>query len=251
MEKETQVATAATEQVFEPKKIGDPDFARLNEISKFYERLFKSAEDLKQKLEKCLKRDEPFSFAEFLDFLKSDARKWIYSKHIEYNDLNYPGINLEKLIELEAITIDGIKEVLNSRDEFDENRNSIKQLRFNYPISKLWNEEEQRFMENQDFWESNEKFCSRFTRSEDQNRILEKMENLRDALNDLASEGLLRFGNGITELDFLKNWFLIPSRSSDYGFSIDRLLFWKHRLNKYKISGVEKHWYTDPEKLLS
>lgn len=248
---EAAKAAAPETQEFEPKLIGDPDFKRLDEINRAYEKLFGVTEKLKNELEKCLKREKPFSFSEFLDFLVSDAQKWIYTRHIEYNNLNYPGINLEKLIELEAITIEGINDVLSSKAEFDELKDSVKKLKFNYPLYKLWHEEEQKFVENQDFWEAVDKFCSRITESEEQNRILKKMENLRDALNDLVEEGIIRPNNGIPELDHLKNWLLIPSRSNLTGFSVDRTLFQSFRMSKYAIKGIPPHWNTNPELLLS
>ncbi|QIA06439.1 hypothetical protein [Draconibacterium halophilum] len=249
----TRVAAAAAPetQEFEPKLIGDPDFKRLDEINRAYEKLFGLTEQLKRELEECLKREKPFSFTEFLDFLTSDTQKWIYTKHIEYNNLNYPGINLEKLIELEAITIEGINDVLNSKAEFDKLKDTVKKLRFNYPLIKLWNEEDQRFAENQDFWEAVDKFCSRITKSEEQNRILKKMENLRDALNDLVEEGIIRPNNGIPELDHLKHWLLLPNRSNLTGFSVDRTLFQSFRMSKYEIKGIPQHWNTNPNLLLS
>ncbi|WP_297092187.1 hypothetical protein [uncultured Draconibacterium sp.] len=248
---EAAEAVAPEKKEFEPRLIGDPDFKRLHEINVAYEKLFRSAEKLKQQLELCLKREQVYSFSEFVEFLKSDAKKWIYSKHIEYNNLNYPGINLEQLIELKAITIEGINEVLAARSNFEEIKTAVKNLKFHFPIAKLWNEEEQEFIENQEFWESSEIFCSRFTRSEDQNRILSKIENLKDALNELVEEGLLRTNNGPTELNFISEWLTIPIRSNESGFSVDRVLFWKQRTRKFKIAGIEQHWQTDPEILLS
>lgn len=249
----TEAAAAAAPETheFEPKLIGDPDFKRLDEINSAYEKLFGIAEKLKSELEKCLKREKPFSFSDFLDFLTSDAQKWIYTRHIEYNNLNYPGINLEKLIELEAITIVGIEDVINTRNEFVKLKHWIAKLKFNYPLCKLWDDETQRFVENQDFWEAVDKFCSRITKSEEQNRILKKMENLRDALNDLVEEGIIRPNNGITELDHLKHWLLLPSRSNLTGFSVDRTLFQSFRMSKYEIKGIPQHWNTDPDLLLS
>lgn len=238
-------------QEFVLKPIGETNYRKEIEITYEYQKLFAAAEQLKSKLEFCLKRDKYYSFTVFTDFLRSEPKKWIYSKHIEYNNIDYPGMDVDKLIELNIVPIPGIEDVLQSRTRLDNHIKNIQSFHFSYPLKKLWDDKEQKFDPDMNFWEQLDKHCTRFTKSEEQNMVLAKFEKLCEALNGLVDLDILRPKNGIGQLIQLQNWIEIPNRANKSGFSVKSILFWTPGIGKWKISEITKSEFDNNDILLT
>lgn len=248
---------------FEPKPIGNPDYRSFEKIVSTYDKLTKSANFLKKELEECLGKE--YNAEQFIEFINSNPKGWISQEYIRNNNIQFPGMDTYKLIDLGVVNIDGLEKVLAALDDFKNkiaNRDSFDS--FFYPISKLWVEQSREFsvIEN-DFYDEVLNACTRFTDSEEQNKVLEILERIRDGFNDLTRLGLLRPKHGPGELEFLPAWFEIDNgfKSMDttnieekqQPFTVCPVVFWRPRMSAYKVSGTYalKNIFKDPAKVCS
>jgi hypothetical protein len=107
-------------------------------------------------------------------------------------------------------------------------------MAFIYPLSRLWNPEENQFAQNEEFWQMCDYYYSRFTHTTQQNQILEIFEKIAEQLNSLAKYNILRPANGPVELKFLPDFFDISKIQVHAPFVVDSFLFSQHRLNPFR-----------------
>ena len=232
---------ANTEEVtidsdFEPRQVGEEN-ARQSQITQsIFESLILAADNMKPVLETCLKK--PVALDEYLDFLKSEnPESWIYAKFIELHEITFNNLKPEKIIELKLLDIEGVSEVLSLFETFKAALKRVQDNGFFYPLSRLWNPEENGFAQNAEFWQTCDNYFSRFTHTTEQNLILAIFENICEQLNELAKLNILRPENGPIELKFLPDFFEISKTKAPTQFVVDALLFSQHRLNPFRTKG--------------
>ena len=219
---------------FIPMQIGDADTRSKNIADAAYFKVCQTLGELKEALEKLLLKEGSFYIDEFFEFIKHDPERWIFDRHIESNNIVFPGMDNDRLFELKLIKIKGIEEVLQVRNQFSAVLEEVKNSGFYYPLKKLYNPEENIFAINADFCEQQEKRFSRYTQTPEQNAILEKFNTLCEILNELNDMNVLRAQHGPDEIRMLSD-FIDISKSSIRPFVVDPVLFYKHRLTKYRI----------------
>jgi hypothetical protein len=77
----------------------------------------------------------------FFDFLKSkQPKEFLYSRFIELNNIQFPGLSINKIIELDLVDVpkDDFKELLNQRMELLVAIEKANKLNFNFPLSKFY-----------------------------------------------------------------------------------------------------------------
>ncbi len=255
--------TKRLNEEFEPKPIGDSDYRRFNAINSSYEKLTKSANNLKTQLEECLCKK--YGVEQFIEFTKSNAKGWVAREYIKNNNIEFPGMDTLKLIDLGVVTIPGVEQLLVALEQF---KNGVPKTgaeeSFYYPLSQLWVEESNEFnvIEN-DFMQEALEACTRFTDSEDQNEILKILENICCGLNDLARFGVLRPKHGSTELEHLAAWIDVDNgfksmdttdiSEKEQPFTVCPIVFWRPRMSRYKVPGAYalRNKFRDPDRVLS
>lgn len=193
---------------FTPMVIGLPDTKKEQQIIEVYSTMCDLATVLVMNLQYYF--DSPhFEIKEFFDFLKSkDPKAWLYSKFIEYHGLTFPGMDLDKVIKLELVSIpdDYLKDTMSLREKIIGSISKAKELRFYFSMIKLFADSEHE--ECRDFGISNQyeeglyatpefdialyNHIHKFTKSEKENEVLTVVENAVNALNDLVQLGVIR-----------------------------------------------------------
>lgn len=219
---------------FIPQRIGDEDVNRANSAQRAYEQLIEAANELKPAIENSLNRE--ITLDEFLEFLRNDPEKWLYTQYVKDNDINIPGISIEKIIEMRMLDISGIPKVLEKLKLFQSNIIPIKVSGFFYPLRKLYNEQMNEFAETGNFWEERDSRFSRFTETPEQNEILNIFKRLCGVLNELDELNIVRAKNGINEISMLDQYIEI-SKLSTIPFVVKSHLFYRPRLEKYRKKG--------------
>jgi hypothetical protein len=189
---------------FEKKVIGLPDTKMQAEIVKLYTEICHRADALYNTFEYFLAGDSEIKL--FLDFLAAnDPRAFLYSRFIEINGISFPGLSIEKIIELDLVDVnkEDFSELLSQRIELLSLIEKSKEVKFYFPLNKLFHKVE----EISDFgisFEYPEHFKTpefdtaifnrvrKFTTTEKENEVLEVAERAVSALNDLVDLGFIR-----------------------------------------------------------
>jgi hypothetical protein len=231
-----QESVEAIDSDFEPRQVGEENARQSQMTQSIYESLILAANNMKPILESCLKK--PVALVEYLSFLKSEKpESWIYSKFIEFHEIKFNNLKPEKIIELRLLDIEGVETVLAAFEKFKSALKKVEENNFYYPLSLLWDNEENVFLQNADFWEFCDNYNSRFTHTGQQNQILDIFEKICEQLNELANLNILRPANGPVELQFLPDFFEISKTKVPTQFVVDAYLFSQHRLSRYRTKG--------------
>jgi hypothetical protein len=219
---------------FIPMQIGDADTRSISISDTAYFKVCETLGELKEALEKLLLKEGRFSIDEFFEFLQHEPERWIFDYFVKQNNINYPFMDDDRLFEQKLIKIKGIEDVLVLRKQFTAVLEGVKNSGFYYPLKKLYNPDENIFAINTDFCEQQEARFSRFTQTKEQNVILEVFNRLTDVLNELNDLNIIRAQHGPDEIKMIADWIDI-SKSNSRPFVVDNVLFYKHRLTKYRI----------------
>lgn len=220
---------------FVPRLIGIENFKILEQVDLVYSGLLSSCSGLKKAIEVSLQRE--ITLDEFLEFLKSEPKKWLNTQYVKDNNISYPGLNTEKLIELELTGITGVQEVLEKLAKVKSEIKQVEKVGFYYPIKKLYNVDNGEFELTEDFSDACVKRFSRYTQNQEQNKILDIFERLCSDLNELNKLNVIRAKNGPNELAMLSDYIEIMKVESEPYFVVNDVLFWHPRLNKYREKG--------------
>lgn len=247
-EKETtKAATTASENKsknFEPKEIGMPDMKTVFAINAIYQRITRALNELKAKLETCIGREDPVSIDEFIDFLRSENKKrWIQEKYVSTHEIEiYPGRDIFREMDLNLVAGPNIEGVNTALTNFENEVRRLSEEKYYYPLQKLWVEESNEFntVEN-GFFDDCTQYYSWKTANEKQNHVLEKVEKLCEALNDLAQLGILNHKKGYHVIDdisaFIEIHKYVDAGNIEHGaqaFTVDRRLFLRHGFGRFR-----------------
>lgn len=202
---------------FEPRVIGLPDTKKEQQIIALYSTICDNATVLVSNMQYYF--DSPhFEIKEFFDFLKSnDSKAWLYSKFIEYHGLTFPGMDLEKVIKLELVSIpeNYLQDTMRLRQEIISSISKLSEVRFYFPIIKLFHDSkdaecrdfeishqyEGGLVSSPEFDSALHNHIRKFTNSEKENEVLNAVENIANAFNDLVQIGIIRNDKQRWEID--------------------------------------------------
>jgi len=188
--------------MFKPKQIGLADTQKEKLINEVYSEICTLSTSLFWQLEFFFNCPDEMLLTVFLDFLKcEDPKKFLYSKFIELNKIEFPGINRDKIIELGLVDVPLVKfnEAIKDRIQLINEIQKTKELNFFFPLAKLWNEENRGFaitfqdvaVRSPEFDELLFKHVREFTSNEKENEAIEIFENTIKALNDCMNVGII------------------------------------------------------------
>ncbi len=218
---------------FKPKQIGEENTWLVTQAIKDYSSLIERLTALKKELSNCLETD--FDIDNFIDFLKHDPEKWVYKKFISINDVNFPGLSTEKIIELKMLDVKGVPALLAKYNDFKNVLDKVIESGFFYPLSKLYSEETKEFNLPVEFHADCDAYFSKFTQTPEQNEILEKFERLCEVLNELDELNIIRSKNGPDEIKMLTDFIDISKNRVDAPFVVTADLFRQHRTKTYLL----------------
>jgi ribosomal protein L20A (L18A) len=190
----------------EQKVIGLPDVAKEQNIRKIYNSICENARALFWNLEFYLGCPDKLNLPVFFEFLKTkDAKAWLYERFIEYHQLTFPGINIQKVIELELADVPkaDFENLLTWRKELLNDIQKTTEVGFYFPIIKLFNYDEDYRMfaisteEDPEIHsdEVDQKLylhVRKFTQTEEENKILDAVQKAVDSFNELVNLGIIR-----------------------------------------------------------
>lgn len=252
-EKNTANSTAEQkEKNFIPMQIGVTDEIKKNKIISGYKKVLNAACDLQTIIEGSLGSVEELPVDIFFEALSEDIEIFIKRKFVEINNISIPGIKTEKLIESDLLDVDEVISLAAvSRKQFHEEWKNIKENGFVYPLRKLYTGKGYSWELTEDFYNEVNRYCSRWTKTEKQNEVLKKMNELCSVLNDLSAMGILIPGKGITEIETLKLLLNIDRGFEIPTWVVEDVLFYRGRARKYHERGFERPKYSTFEDFVS
>ncbi len=222
------------EKIFSPRQIGRPDPMKKTGIISAYQNMLQCACNLQNEIERCLDRPEGLGLDFFLQSLQHNTATFIKEKFVELNNVQLPGINIQKVIQQDLLDIAAIEEAIKARNEFDGAWARIKELGFIFPLRKLYVDDETGWNLTPDFYEQMNQKVGRWTQSPEQNFILENVQKICEGLNSLSGLNIIRPQHGVTELNYLADFVEIDMKNAPDFFIPNDILFYQHRLNKYR-----------------
>ena len=228
------------ENKFTPLEIGLPDYKNERAIIEIYQEICNIADVLLLNLQWFLSDHSDLKL--FFDFLQSkQPREFLYSRFIETNKIQVPGLSIEKIIQLDLIDVpkDDFEGILTLRAQLLTVIAKSSNERFYFPLSKLYykhnslsesiDDPELRdaFIENSkpefdkpidgfelvtlkdgqsilnpEFETALFSHVRHFTLSEQENEVLSVVENAVNALNCLVQSGIIRNDKQRWNIDF-------------------------------------------------
>lgn len=251
----------ATEQVetepeeFKPMLIGEPNrpgqlkaedtycvlLELLNELNPaFHNAMFPGREDFIA---------VPYSL---FGFIKSKhPENWLTRYYIEAYNISFPGMDIERIIELGLVKVQHTPELLNLRQRILNQLEVIKKTGFYYPVVQLYNAQTNRFEFHNGFFEEVEKRFCRQTQSQAQNEIVIIFTELCAVLNELHRRNILSGKKGPGELTLLDSFIDVMTLEPEEPFVVKDTLFYAHRLYKYRVKGIPSRNPVTPDQILS
>ncbi len=219
---------------FKSKQVGKPDDVLKNQIISAYSNLISNACALELQIELCLNNLSGFGIDFFMEAISNNLETFIKTKYIELNKINFPGISNARLIESNLLDVNGLAEALKAYEIFKSSLAEAKATRLNFPLQKLYVDNETGWELTTDFYNEVEKTVCQFTQNEHQNNILDKMEQFCNALNDLSELNVIRANRGKFEINNLINLVDCHISNPEKPFSVNSFIFRRSRFENIK-----------------
>ncbi|MCF6356596.1 MAG: hypothetical protein L3J54_02215 [Draconibacterium sp.] len=235
--KEKEIQNVESE--FVPQPMGTPDLKRKKRIIEAYENVLISAMEYQIAITYCIKldyEDEKESYDLLIESLKSNnTRDFLTRKYIERENLSFPGLSVDKLIENDLISTKEISNAVEMRQAFDIALEKAAATKFHYRIEDLNTDGKEMWELTPDFLKKVNDFVTRFTKNEKQNIVLKKFNNLCDSLNELSKMKIINPKHGTHNVFSLIDDCLEISRfDEETPFTVTDVLFYRRQLNKFK-----------------
>lgn len=176
---------------FKPMIIGQADKEKITQVTSLYEQMCYEATSLKSNLQMMFAEDEEKISNEFLsELLNSDPEKFIRTKWVEHKKISLPGLDIKKLIASDLLDIPKYDEIIEIVGHLTGIISEVKTLKFNFPLEKFSNDDGY-FGLNEDFYNQLHEAEIVYTENEQQNRVLEAVTELKDAINKICNLGLI------------------------------------------------------------
>lgn len=214
---------------FISKQIGKPDLVLKEQIISAYTKLIDSACALELEIEICLNNLSGFGIDFFIEATSNNLETFLKTKFIELNDVNLHGISKARLIESNLLDIDNLDAAIEARKLFDKALSNARGTGFAYSLKNLFVDEKTGWELTEDFYNKVDQKVCQFTKTEQENIILDKMEQLCSVLNDLSELDILRVSRGKFEINKLVNFVDFDRGSASKPYSVSRAVF--HRTN--------------------
>lgn len=222
---------------FTPILIGQPDLVNRQRINKLYTDLAEKLQQIRFGYEDILQVNL-ITLEDLLNVLKMksvDFDLFLKITHIAAAELKFPGMNIDKLIEINAVEIpEEISLIVKIHKEIIEMINLIRETHFVFPISRLFDFEDTSHTISEDFKKALENYTSSYTENEKQNEAVKAVEKFCEALNDLIElkiikkEGSLWQGVGQSLAFSVEN-----QRGSDRPLHSDKKMFRRPPFNRF------------------
>jgi hypothetical protein len=219
---------------FKSKQVGKPDEVLKNQIISAYSDLILNACALELQIEFCLNNLSGFGIDFFMDAINKDLETFIKTKYIELNKIDIPGISNARLIESNLLDINGMEEALKAQKIFNISLANARSTRLNYPLQKLYIDNETGWELTNDFYNEVEKVVCQYTQNEHQNSVLDKMEQFCSALNDLSELKVIRANRGKFEINNLINLIDCDVINQEKPFTVNSFIFRRSRFENIK-----------------
>lgn len=189
---------------FTPKVIGAPDAKKEKAIINVYSKICQYANATFLIFEYFMEGEKNLPM--FFEFLKAkDPKAFLYRRYIEINNISYPGLSTDKIIELDLLSanMEDIKDLMKHRIDLLAAISEANETRFYFPLEKLFHQigEVSDFgisFENPDLFKTPEfdkalfEHIRTYTTSEKENHILQVVEKAVEGLNDLIELDIVR-----------------------------------------------------------
>ncbi len=219
---------------FKSKQVGKPDDVLKNQIISAYSNLISNACALELQIEFCLNNLSGFGVNFFMEAINSDLETFIKTKYIELNKINFPGISNARLIESNLLDINGLEDAIKANKTFQVSFTEAKATRLNFPLQKLYVDNETGWELTTDFYNEVEKTVCQFTQNEHQNNILDKIEQFCNVLNNLSELNVIRANRGKFEINNLINLVDCDRTNPDKPFAVNSFIFRRSRFENIK-----------------
>lgn len=190
---------------FKPRVIGLPDARKEKAIINAYSEICQIA-NATFFLFECFNEGEK-NLPMFFEFLKAkDTKAYLYRRFIEMKNISYPGLSIDKIIELDllAANMGDIQDLLKHRADLLAAIEKVHETSFYFPLSKLFHQIDDEIsdfgisFENPDLFKTPEfdaalfKHVRKYTFNEQENKVLDVVERAVNALNDLMELDIIR-----------------------------------------------------------
>lgn len=209
--------------------IGQPDMNRVKRILAIYEKIAESSNQILWGLESFYKDGCPISIEDFLEILKTDKPEDLLRKRfVEMRAISIPGLSTQKLVSSDLIDMpqNKIKDILLARTELYKLLSLLEKEDYCISLSEIYTNVEGSAVfsiydknEDQDLSVITTKLfeariindLSVFTRSDQEKLVVEKLQNLCNAINDLVELDILPCDERCLKTEF----FLTPTLTVD------------------------------------
>ncbi|MCL4483232.1 MAG: hypothetical protein M1445_11620 [Bacteroidetes bacterium] len=222
---------------FTPKMIGQPDLVNRQRINKLYTDLAEKLQQIRFGYEDILQVNL-ISLEDLLNVLKmksADFELFLKRTHIAAAELKFPGLSVEKLIEIDAVEIPKeISLIVEVHKEIIELVNLIRETHFVFPISRLFDFEDTSHALSDDFKKALEEYTVSFTENENQNEAVLAVEKFCEALNDLIELKIIKKEGGLWQGVGQSLAFSVENqKGSDRPLHPDRKMFRRPPFNRF------------------
>ena len=180
---------------FTPMIVGYSTDESIKTFTMLYEIICDEATALKANLEMLFREDEELVTHDLLqELLNSEPETFIRTAWVKHKKINPPGINLERLIQSELLDIPKYDEIIASVSYLKNMLREASKSPFTFPLEKLINADAY-YSLNDDFHQALQEYGVVYTKSEAENKVLEAVTKLKDAINSLCNMRLLPVNN--------------------------------------------------------
>ncbi len=187
---------------FVPKMIGLQDVESHEKIKSLYNDLtnrasvfFWDSQDLFKDPE--LKPDVVF---QMLKKNEADLILFLKREFIRTNNIEYPGLSVEKLISLDLISLpEDYNRIVSNWKETNKVLDTISKCRFEYSLSRLYDPERNGFYLDEEFENELSELTSCYTTTEKQNEMLDVIERFCNVVNDMIELKIIRNDGNLWE----------------------------------------------------
>lgn len=199
----------------EQVKIGQPNQDRVKKIIDSYELIALFASGIKSCLDEIFGKAENDNLEIFFEFIKSkEPQKMLIKKYVEVKKIDVPGLDTETLVHLNLIKVpkEVLTELFEEKSKFDTYMIQLENLQYSkVTLSEMFDSDSNIFMTSDDFESKVNIDLSVFAESDLEKLVVEKLQNLCNAINDLVELDILPADHRATKIEF----FLTPTLTID------------------------------------
>lgn len=222
---------------FTPMTIGKPNQAYYQHVSDLYEKLVTLMSPFMWECQNVF-NVQSMPLADVLDILnmdKSNLEVYMKRSYITANEISFPGLNVEKIIENNLLELpEGFNNLLQAKKEIELVIEKILATSFQFPVSSLWVEEKNVFIITEEFKTELAKHTTVFTESQIQNDVVVAVQKFCEVVNDLIELKVIKSNGNLWQ--FVGENLVLSienSKGSTRPLSPDRKMFNRSPLSRF------------------